>query len=64
MVVRLGDRDLGAIGLLDTPRAGAREALDRLRKLGIKRMIMISGDHQRVAEAIARKSALMKPGAT
>ena len=25
MIVRLGSRDLGAIGLLDTPRAGARE---------------------------------------
>ena len=58
MVVRLGDRDLGAIGLLDTPRAGAREALDRLRKLGIKRMIMISGDHKKVAEAVAKDVGL------
>lgn len=53
MVVRLGDRDLGAIGLMDTPREAARATLDRLRKLGIQRMIMISGDHQKVAEAVA-----------
>lgn len=53
MVVRRGNRDLGAIGLLDTPRAGAREALQQLRDLGIGRMIMISGDHRKVAEAIA-----------
>jgi len=53
MVVRMGGRDLGAIGLLDTPRAGAREALQALRGLGIERMIMISGDHRKVAEAIA-----------
>jgi Cd2+/Zn2+-exporting ATPase len=39
-------RDLGAIGLLDTPRPAARAALDALRRLGIARMIMISGDHQ------------------
>ena len=55
MVVRLGDRDLGAIGLLDTPRETAKTALKRLREIGIKRMIMISGDHQRAAEAIARE---------
>ncbi len=53
MVVRRGDRDLGAIGLLDTPRADANEALQQLRELGISRMIMISGDHQKVAEAVA-----------
>ena len=58
MIVRLGSRDLGAIGLLDTPRAGAREALQQLRELGISRMIMISGDHQRVADAVASEVGL------
>lgn len=53
MAVRIGDRDLGVIGLLDTARAGAAETLDRLRDMGLKRMIMISGDHQKVADAIA-----------
>jgi Zn2+/Cd2+-exporting ATPase len=58
MVVRQGERDLGAIGLLDTAREGAPEALKELRALGITRMIMISGDHQRVAEAIASEVGL------
>src|SRR3546814_1160713 len=49
MAVRSGDRDLGAIGLMDTPRAAVREAIARLKALGIRRMIMISGDNQRVA---------------
>jgi Cd2+/Zn2+-exporting ATPase len=53
MVVRRNQQDLGAIGLMDTPRQAARNALDRLRRIGIARMIMISGDHQRVAEAVA-----------
>ncbi len=53
MVVRMGACDLGAIGLMDTPRAAARETISKLRELGIGRMIMISGDHQRVAESIA-----------
>lgn len=55
MVVRRDDRDLGAIGLLDTPRETAKTALKRLHEIGIRRMIMISGDHQRAAEAIARE---------
>ena len=54
MVVRSGDRDLGAIGLMDTPREAAKTALRQLHAMGITRMIMISGDHQKVAEAIAR----------
>lgn len=58
MVVRRGARDLGVIGLLDTPRAAARPALDALRALGVKRMIMISGDHQKAAEAIAGQVGL------
>src|SRR3546814_12848160 len=53
MAVRSGDRDLGAIGLMDTPRAAAREAIARLKALGIRRMIMISGDNKRVATAVA-----------
>ncbi|MXO75901.1 MULTISPECIES: heavy metal translocating P-type ATPase [Bacteria] len=58
MVVRRGARDLGVIGLLDTPREAARQTLVVLRSLGMTRMIMISGDNQRVAEAIAREVGL------
>lgn len=58
MVVRKGDRDLGSIGLMDTPRKAARDALQRLREMGITRMIMISGDHQRVADAVAKDVGL------
>jgi Cd2+/Zn2+-exporting ATPase len=58
MVVRRGERDLGVIGLLDTPRPAARAALDALRRLGVSRMIMISGDHQKAAQAIAGQVGL------
>ena len=58
MVVRHGARDLGVIGMMDTPREGAREALAELRALGIERMVMISGDHTGVAQAIAREVGL------
>jgi len=58
MVVRRGARDLGVIGLLDTPRAAARTTLTALRALGVQRMIMISGDHQKAAQAIAGQVGL------
>lgn len=55
MIVRRDGQDLGAIGLLDTPREAARATLEKLRALGIERMIMISGDNQRVADAVAKQ---------
>lgn len=58
MVVRRGDQDLGAIGLMDTPREAARATIERLHAIGIRRMIMISGDNQRVAEAVAKQVGL------
>ena len=58
MVVRQGEIELGVIGLMDTPRSSARPALQQLREIGIKRMIMISGDNQIVADAIARDVGL------
>ena len=58
MVVRQGSHDLGLIGLLDTPRPQARETLTALRALGIRRMIMISGDHQKAAQAVAGQVGL------
>ena len=58
MIVRRGDEYLGVIGLMDTPRKAAAETLVRLREIGIRRMVMISGDNQRVADAIARAVGL------
>jgi len=58
MVVRRGDRYLGAIGLMDTPRDAAAGVVQRLRTLGISRMVMMSGDNRRVAEAVAQQVGL------
>ena len=54
MIVRRHDRYLGTIGLMDTPREAALETTARLRELGIRRMIMLSGDNSLVATAVAR----------
>ena len=58
MIVRRGDRYLGVIGMMDTPREAAKRTISKLRELGIKRMIMISGDNQRVADAVAKEVGL------
>lgn len=58
MVVRRADKDLGVIGMLDTPREGAKETPHKLSEMGIGRMIMISRDHNRVADAVARQVGL------
>jgi Cd2+/Zn2+-exporting ATPase len=52
-VVRHGERYLGAIGLMDTPREAAKAVVARLRELGMTQMVMLSGDNQRVADAVA-----------
>ena len=58
MVVRQGDRYLGVIGLMDTPREAAPAVIKALHEIGIRRMIMISGDNQKVADAVARAIGL------
>lgn len=54
MVVRTGDVYLGALGLMDTPREAAQRVVKHLRTSGIHRMIMLSGDNQMVADAVAK----------
>jgi Cd2+/Zn2+-exporting ATPase len=55
MIVRRGDTYLGVLGLMDTPREAAKNMIARLRALGIRRMIMLSGDNQQVANAVAKE---------
>jgi len=56
MIVRHGDRYLGVIGLMDTPREAAKRTIARLRELGITRMIMMSDnlDHLPLAIGLSR----------
>lgn len=53
MLVRQGERFLGVLGLMDTPREAAKDVLRQLRDLGIDRLIMLSGDNQSVADSVA-----------
>ncbi|RYG95951.1 HAD family hydrolase, partial [archaeon] len=53
MLVRRNNEFIGIIAVMDTPRAEAKAALAELKVAGIRRMIMLTGDNQKVAEAVA-----------
>lgn len=48
----------GSISVADTIKSDAAEAVDGLRKAGIKRIIMLTGDAGKPAEAVAEKLML------
>ena len=53
MVVRAGQHWLGVLGVMDLARPEAGPVLARLAALGVAHSVMLSGDNQRVAEAVA-----------
>ncbi|MBW1856402.1 MAG: cation-translocating P-type ATPase, partial [Deltaproteobacteria bacterium] len=44
----------GIIALADTPRREARRCVERLKEKGIKHIVMLTGDNERVAAAISK----------
>jgi Ca2+-transporting ATPase len=52
---------LGLVDMLDAPRLEVRDAVARCRTAGI-RPVMITGDHQLTAQAIAENLGISKPG--
>ncbi len=55
MLVQKDNTIIGVITLMDTARPDAKDTLSQLQKLGIKKMIMLTGDNQKVAEAVAKE---------
>ena len=58
MLIRRNSDYVGIIALMDTPRAEAKSTLEQLKKIGIKRMVMLTGDNQKVADAVAKEIGL------
>ncbi|MGA4668758.1 heavy metal translocating P-type ATPase [Propionibacteriaceae bacterium Y1923] len=53
MVVAVDGQVLGVVAVADTVRPGAREAVAALRGAGVTRVIMLTGDRESVALAVA-----------
>ncbi|NCT93050.1 MAG: heavy metal translocating P-type ATPase [Chitinophagaceae bacterium] len=58
MVIRRNKDYVGIIAIMDTPRPEAKQALQELQQAGIKKMIMLTGDNQKVGDAIAKEIGL------
>ncbi len=54
VIVCSDDKLIGLVALADTPRENAKHIVDDLKKMG-KDVIMISGDNQQTANAVARQ---------
>ncbi len=51
--VAIDGRFAGVIFIADTLRPGAREALAKLKETGVKRIVMLTGDNEATARAVA-----------
>ena len=49
---------IGIVSIADQVRDGAKAALDNLRRNGIKRIVMLTGDNRHTAEAVATELGL------
>lgn len=53
VIIRRAGKFIGVIALADEPRASVKEVVQRLRKQGIERLVMLTGDNASVAHRIA-----------
>jgi Cd2+/Zn2+-exporting ATPase len=54
MIIQADDVFIGVIALADEPRPEAKASIASLAAIGLRSLIMLTGDHQTVAEAVAR----------
>jgi Cd2+/Zn2+-exporting ATPase len=52
------ERALGLIGVADAVRPESREAVEGLRSEGVRHVVMLTGDSERIAEAIAEEAGV------
>ena len=58
MIVGLGAGVAGALAVADTPRADAAATIRRLRQIGVRHTLLLTGDNARVGARVARDLGL------
>ncbi len=58
VLVAVDDLVIGILGIADTLRPAAPEAIRRLRAAGVRRIVMLTGDDRATAEAIAAEAGI------
>jgi Zn2+/Cd2+-exporting ATPase len=58
VLLAAGGDIVGVIGVADQLRAGVGGAVERLRAAGIEHIVMLTGDHEATARAIAREAGI------
>lgn len=58
MLVAYQTELIGLLSVMDVPRESAKNTLKRLKEIGIKKMVMLTGDHQNVGDSIAKQIGL------
>ena len=58
LVLSSADKPLGLVGLADQVRAEAPAVVASLRRLGVQHIVMLTGDNERTAAAVARHAGV------
>ena len=61
MIIHKDDDYIGIIAAMDVARPETISTLSTLKKMGIKQMVMLTGDNQKVADAIAKAIGITDP---
>jgi Cu+-exporting ATPase len=55
LIIAVEGKVAGVIAMADVLKENSREGVENLRKLGIKKIVLLSGDHRDVTEAMGRR---------
>ena len=55
LIVAVGGKVAGVIAVADVLKENSREGVENLRKLGIKKIVLLSGDHRTVSESVGKQ---------
>lgn len=55
VVLSIEKKPVGFVSLLSNIKSDAKESIENLRRMGIKRLVMLTGDNEEIAQSVAEK---------